>query len=94
MKRILLLLNFGLGQVTSLVIKLDFISQLSSMPTLPLQHMQQCQVDWNIPLYLFAPLFGSKSMLKEKIFVVWGLNLGPFSHDPSASINRPQPIAL
>ncbi len=36
--------------------KLDFISQPSSKSTLPLaglQHMQQCQVGWNIHLYLF-----------------------------------------
>jgi hypothetical protein len=47
-------------------LSLVMISQLSSMSTLPLHHMQQCQVDWSIPLYLFAPLFGSKSMVKEK----------------------------
>jgi hypothetical protein len=40
--------------------KMDFISQPSSKPTLPLaglQHMQQCQVGWNIPLSLFVPGF-------------------------------------
>ena len=41
--------------ISSLVLKLDFISQPSSKSTLPfagLQHMQQCQVNFNVQLLL------------------------------------------
>jgi hypothetical protein len=57
----LFLWEFGLGLLTSfissLVMKLDFISQPSSKSTLPfagLQHMQQCQVNFRS---IFAPGF-------------------------------------
>ncbi len=49
-----------------LVMKLDFISQLSSKSTLPfagLQHMQQCQVNF---YSILAPGFWSKWMMPEK----------------------------
>ena len=49
--------------------RLIFISRLSlksNLPLMGLQHMQQCQVDWNIPLFLFAPGFWSKWMVPEK----------------------------
>ncbi len=55
-KFVVVLLDFGPGQLH--VMKLDFISQPSSKSTLllaGLQHMQQCQVGWNITFYLFAP---------------------------------------
>ncbi len=60
---------------SSLVLKLDFRSQPSSKSTLllaGLQHMQQCQVGWNIPLSLFAPGFWSKWMVPEKWSPQWG----------------------
>ncbi len=65
-------------------LSLVMISQLSSMSTLPLHHMQQCQVDWSIPLSLFAPLFGSKSMVKEKSswYGVWTWDLSVMSPLP------------
>ena len=55
--------------ISSIVMKLGFITQPSSNSTLPfagLQHMQQCQVGWYIPLSLFAPGFWSKWMVHEK----------------------------
>ena len=64
--------------------KLDFISQPSSKSTLPLaglQHMQQCQLGWNIPLSI---LFWSKCMVPENGLLSRGLNPRPLSHEFSA----------
>jgi hypothetical protein len=69
-----------LASRSSLVMKLDFMSQLSSKFTLPLaglQHMQQCQVGWNIPLSLFAPGFWSEQTMPEK----WSTQWGVWTHD-------------
>ncbi len=62
---------------SSLVMKLDFISQPSSKSILPWagQHMQKCQVGWNIPLSLFAPGFWSKWMVPVKWSPQWGFKL-------------------
>ncbi len=54
---------------SSLVMKLDSISQLPSKSTLSLavlKHMQQCQVGWNNPLSVFAPRCWSKGMAHKK----------------------------
>ncbi len=68
---------------SSLGMKLVFISQPSSKSTLPLarlQHMQQCQVGWNIPLSLFAAGFWSTWMVSK----TWSSQWGVWTHDLSA----------
>ena len=88
-------LEFGSGQMASLILfvlmKLDFISQLSLNCTLPfagLQHMQQCQK--------FKSLHFVASMLLSQINVTWkmvwtvmGLNSQPLSYESSAFTTRP-----
>ncbi len=62
--------------ISSLVMKLDFISQPSSKSTLPfagLQHMQQCQVNFNsIFNFQFSSMLWSKWMVQENWSPQWG----------------------
>jgi len=63
------------GFISSLVMKMDFIRQPSSKSTLPfagLQHMKQCQVNFNS---IFAFMLWSKWMVHEK----WSPQ--PLSHE-------------
>ncbi len=83
---------------SSLVMKLDFISQPASKSTLPLaglQHMQQCQVDWKNPLSLFAICYWSKWMVHERWSLQWGQdsNPQPSGHESSALTTRPRLLA-
>ncbi len=58
--------------ISSIVMKLDFVSQPSSKSTLPfagLQHMQQCQVNFHS---IFASMLWSKWMVHEKWSPQWG----------------------
>ncbi len=64
--------------ISSLVMKLDFISQPSSKSTLPfagLKHMQQYHVNFHL---IFASMLWSKWMVQEKWSPQWGLN--PLDH--------------
>jgi hypothetical protein len=102
---IIIFLHFGLWSLLAdklhvhpLFMKLDFINQPSSKSTLPLarlQHMQYCQVGWDIPISLFAPSFWSKWMAPEKWSLQWGgLNLWNFIHESSAFTTRPRLLAF
>ncbi len=83
-------MDFGPGQLH--VMKLDFKSQPSSKSTLllaGLQHMQQCQVGWNITLYLFATGYWSKWMASS----AGVLNPRSFSHESFTLTTRPRLLA-
>ena len=72
---------------------LDFISQPSSKSLLPfagLQHMQQCQVNFQP---IFAPGFWSKWMVPENGLLSGGLYPRPLSHESSALTPRPRLLA-
>ncbi len=80
--------------ISSLVLKLDFISQPSSKSTLPfagLQHMQQCQVNFHS---IFTSMLWSKWMVHEKWSSQGGLNPRPLSCESSALTTRPQLLPL
>ncbi len=97
-------LDFGPGQLTSFMFILSyeagfFISKPSSKSTLPwagLQHMQQCQVGWNIPLSLTASCYWSKWMVHERWSSQWvkDSNPQPSSHESSALTTRPRLLAI
>jgi hypothetical protein len=75
---------------------LDFTSQPFSKSTLPLawsQHMQQCQVGWNIPFSLFCFMLLIQVNSEWKIVSTVGsedLNQRPFIHELSALTTRPR----
>ncbi len=86
--------EFGPGKLTSfissLAMKLDFISQPSSKSTLPfagLQHMQQCQVNFQPS---FAPGFWSKWMVPEKWSPQWGVEPTTSQYEFSVLTTRPR----
>ena len=59
------------------------------VPLAGLQHMQQCQVGWNIPLSIFALHYWSKWKVRRKIVSsIGGLNSWPLSHESSALTTR------
>ena len=79
--------------ISSIVLKLYFISQLSSKSTLPfagLQHMQQCQVNFHS---IFASIFDPNEWCLKNGLHSEGLNPQPLSHESSALTTRPQPLA-
>ncbi len=91
----LFILEFGPGQLTSfissLVMKLDFISQPSSKSTLlfvVLQHMQQCQVIISTQFLLQA--FDPNEWCLKNGLLSGGLNPGPLGHESSALTTRPR----
>ncbi len=73
----MLWLNFGPGQFSSSVMKLDFISQPSSKSTLPivgLHRIKKCQVSWNMPLSLVALHFDPNEWCGKNCLLSEGLN--------------------
>ncbi len=62
---VFVLLDFGPVQLTSFMFILSYKGgfykpTVLKVPLVGLQHMQQCQVGWNIPLSLLAPGFWSR----------------------------------
>jgi hypothetical protein len=90
----LVLLNWQVF-ISSLVMKLDFISQLSSKSTLPfagLQHMQQCQV--NLFQFFLLQAFNPNDWCLKNGLLSGGLNPRTLSHESSALTTRPRLMAL
>ncbi len=94
---IIFLLGFGPGQLTSfmlsLVIKLDFISQPPSKSK-GLEHMQQCHVGWNIPIFFCSTLLIQMNGAWKMVSSAGGLNPRHLSHESSALTTRLRLLAL
>ncbi len=62
---------------------------MSTLPLAGLQHMQQCQVGWNIPLSLFAQRFLIQmNGVWKMVSSVGVLKLRTLSHESSALITQ------